>query len=480
MDIPKEVKIILEKLEKTKYEAFIVGGCVRDLIMKREPQDWDITTNAPPEEVKKIFPDSFYENKFGTVGVQSKIGIIEITTFRTEEKYTDKRHPDEIKFAKTLKEDLARRDFTINAMAMDSGFQLHDLFDGQKDLKNKVIRTVGDSDERFQEDALRLLRAIRFTATLGFKIETKTFESIKKNIGLLRFISKERIRDEIIKIIETSQPSLGFELLRETGLLKFIMPELGEGWGVGQNKHHIYTVWEHNIRSLAYGAKEQFSTLVKLAALLHDVGKPRAKEGDGPDSTFYGHDIIGAKIAAQIMENLKFPRADIEKVYKLIRWHLFNYDPEKGITDSAIRRLIKNVGEENIEDLVKVRMCDRIGSGVPKAVPYRLRHFEFRVEKILREKEAVSVKMLKINGNDVMKTLNIKAGPRIGHILNTILEEVIDNPKNNEHDYLIQRMAELNKMSDEKLEKLRDKAETKIELLENQREGEIKEKHYVK
>lgn len=503
MKIPDEVKLILKKLEKAEFEAYIVGGCVRDLLLEIAPKDWDITTSAKPEEILKIFPDSFYENKFSTVGVKTDsdkdyLKIVEITTFRTEAKYTDKRHPDEVKFAKTLEEDLKRRDFTVNAMAVQLtndqrlttndnsrrssvvSCKLIDPFNGQSDLKNKLIRAVSDSGVRFSEDALRLMRGVRLATSLGFNIEEKTYEAIKNNAGLLKFVSKERVRDEFIKIIETEKPSIGLEILRETGLLEYVIPELGEGYGVGQNKHHVFTIWEHNLKSLDYGAKKNFPTIIRISALLHDVAKPHTKEGDGADSTFYSHDVVGAKMAARIMERLKFSHADIEKVYKLVRWHLFNYDPEKGITDSAIRRLVKNVGPENIEDLIKVRICDRIGSGVPKAVPYRLRHFEFRVEKILREQEAVSVKMLKANGDDVMKILNIAPGPRIGQILNALLEEVIDETEKNNREYLISRIKELNKLSDKELEELREKAESKTQLLEDQREAEIKEKFYVK
>ncbi|MBI3458865.1 HD domain-containing protein, partial [Candidatus Azambacteria bacterium] len=436
--IPDVIQSILEKLIKAGFEAYIVGGCVRDLLLKKEPKDWDITTSAQPEEILALFPDSFYENKFGTVGVKTDSvikawGVVEITTFRTEEKYTDRRHPDQVVFAKTLKEDLGRRDFTINALALDYEFRVVDPFGGQSDLENKIIKAVGDPDHRFNEDALRLMRTVRLASQLGFEIDEETFQALKKNSGLIRFVSQERIRDEFMKIITSARPSLGVELLRETGILDLIIPELVEGYGIGQNKHHIYTVWEHNLRAMEYGAQEKFSVITILAALFHDIGKPRTKNGRGANCTFYGHDVVGAKIGARVMERLKFSKVEIEKVYKLIRWHLFSYtlkedilgsdmgsedtEYDRGVgetTDAAIRRLIRNVGEDNIEDLIKVRICDRIGSGVPKAVPYRLRHFQFRVEKILREKEAISVKMLKVKGEEVMKILGIPPSPRVG------------------------------------------------------------------
>lgn len=488
-EIPKEVACIVNALQNAGFEAYPVGGCVRDVLRGQVPKDWDITTNALPEEIRNVFPKTFYENKFYTVTVQTDspdamLREIEVTTYRSEGAYEDRRHPSDIKPAKTLDEDLSRRDFTVNALALriiEKGApEIIDPFGGKADLEDKVIRAVGDPEERFAEDALRMLRAARFATTLGFSIEEKTREAIEKHAGLLRAISKERIRDEFMKIIASEAPMTGVQELHVLGLLHHIVPELEEGIDVGQNKHHVYTVWEHNLRALQYGAKEGFSPLVRLAALFHDVGKPRAKRGDGPDSTFYAHDVIGAKMTIQIMERLKFSRADIEKVSKLVRWHLFNYDLEAGTTDSAIRRLIRNVGDDNIEDLVKVRMCDRIGSGVPKAVPYRLRHFQFRVEKVLKEKDAVAVTMLAIDGKDIMEILAIPPGPKIGHLLNALLEEVLDDPAKNTGEYLEKRARDLVKLTEAELIALRKKAEEKIEFLEEEKEETLKKKYFVK
>ena len=297
MKIPKEIKEIVEKIEKAGFEAFIVGGCVRDFLMGRTPQDLDITTNAKPEEIQEIFEDSFYENQFGTVGVKIKEGeqtkeVVEVTTYRIESKYTDKRHPDEIKFAETLEEDLKRRDFTVNALAMDARGEIVDLFGGKDDIKKKIIKAVGSPEERFNEDALRMMRAIRFAATLNFEIERETFEAVKKHHQLLQVISKERIRDELIKIINSANASQGVELLRDAELLKNMIPELLEGVGVGQNLHHIYSVWEHNLRALQYTCDKNYSLGVRLAALFHDVGKPKSKRGEGYNSTFYGNEMV--------------------------------------------------------------------------------------------------------------------------------------------------------------------------------------------
>jgi tRNA nucleotidyltransferase (CCA-adding enzyme) len=501
MAIPKEVQQIITKIQRAGFEAYIVGGCVRDLLMERQPNDWDIATNATPEKIQQLFPKSFYENKFFTVGVQTDaqdptLKVIEVTTFRSEAKYTDKRHPDQVKPATTIEEDLARRDFTINAIALrmeqedinsrsqqkhkspiiHSTLEIIDPFDGKKDLNNKLIRTVGNPEERFQEDALRLMRAIRLAATLGFTIEQKTGKAIQKNAGLLQMIAKERIADELKKIIMCKKADYGIELLREYGLLKYILPELEEGWGVSQNKHHKYTVWEHNIRSLRYAAERGYSLEVRLASLLHDVGKPRTKHGEGPNCTFYGHEVVGAKMVAQMLERLHFPKHEIEKITLLVRAHMFNYDPEV-VTDASVRRLVAKVGPENIRELVQVREADRIGSGVPKAVPYRLRHFLFRVEKILSK--PISRKIMKLNGNELMKLLNLKPGPRVGAILDLLFEEVLDKPENNKKEYLERRAKELNKLSDQDLAKLREKAQTAYENLLKSEEEKIKKKYRV-
>ena len=477
MQLPEEIKNILKKLQKAGYESYVVGGCVRDLLMKRGPKDWDITTSAQPEEIQKIFTDNVYENEFGTVGVKTgsdnpDLVIVEITPYRIEGKYTDKRHPDKIQFAKTLGEDLSRRDFTVNSLAMDIDGEVVDMFDGQADIKSRIIRTVGKPEERFSEDALRLLRAARFATVLDFEIEEKTKEAVKQNSEWLLAISKERIREEFIKIIESDNAHSGILLLEETGLLQYIVPELREGIDVGQNLHHIYTVWEHNTRALKYTTEKKYSLEIRLGALFHDVGKPRTKRGDGKYSTFYGHDIVGARMTAQIMERLKFPNDITEKVTKLVRYHLFYYNVDE-VTESSVRRLMVNVGPENMEDLIKIREADRIGSGTPKAVPYKLRHLKYIIDKVSHD--PISAKMLKVTGEDVMKELEIKPGPKVGLILNFLLAEVIDDPEKNKKDFLKQRIRELDKRSPEDLRKALEKIEKAIEKEEKER----MKKYYV-
>jgi len=488
MIIPKEVRLVVEKLKKTGFKAYIVGGCVRDLLRDVEPEDWDITTNARPKQIQKIFPKSFYKNKFLTVTVQTKsknprLREIEITTFRKEAKYTDKRHPDEVKFAKTLEEDLARRDFTINAMALDleikdkrRGTRIIDLFDGQLDLKNKIIRTVGNPKERFSEDALRMMRAVRFATTLGFGIEEKTAKAIEKNSHWLKMISKERIRDEFLKIIMADRAAEGIELLRKLSLLKYIIPELEEGFGVTQNKHHIYDCYTHAILSLEYAAKRKFNKYVRLAALLHDIAKPRVKKGEGPDSTFYGHEILGAKVTAQILNRLKFPKKDIEKIVKLVRYHLFYYHPDE-VSESSVRRLLRKVGLENIEELIQVRMADRIGSGCPKAEPYKLRYLRYVIEKV--SQDPISVRMLKIDGNNVMKILKIPPGPKIGQILDILLSQVLEDPKKNKRGILEKEIKKLGRLSNEGLKQLAQKARQEREKIEIKRDEMTKKKYWI-
>ncbi len=500
MVLPKEIKEIIAALEKAGFEAYAVGGCVRDFILGREPYDWDITTNATPEEIQKIFSSSakatedehqtVYENEFGTVGLKTgssnpRLRIIEITTYRVEEKYTDKRHPDTVRFTSRLEDDLARRDFAVNAMALKIGtsdvlrtsdVQIIDPFGGQKDLKNKIISTVGDPKERFNEDALRLMRAVRFAVQLDFAIEPKTAEAIKKNSGDLVAISKERIRDELSKTIMTENAKMGIEILNNLGLLKHIIPELEEGIGIGQNKHHIYNVWEHNLRALDWAAQNNYKMEVRMASLLHDVGKPRVKQGDGPDSTFYNHEVIGAKMTAQILERLKFPKKVIDKVVILVRYHLFYYNVEE-VTENSVRRLVRNVGPENMDDLLEVRMADRKGSGVPKAEPYKLRHLRAIIEKVSRD--PISVKMLKINGDIIMKELKIGPGPKIGYMLNILLDEVLDEPKKNTKDSLMVRATELNKKQLVELEKMYKIAQDKTQEVAEEEFRGIKRKYKV-
>jgi len=488
MNIPNYIKNIIEKLENAGFEAYVVGGCVRDLLMNMIPKDWDVTTNARPEEILKILPDSKYENNFGTIlmlikNSQNKTeDVVEITTYRSEQGYSDRRHPDIVRFEDKLEKDLARRDFTVNAMALElkgkseklkiEDCKIIDLFGGEKDLKKKIVRAVGEPEDRFKEDGLRMMRAVRLACQLNFSIEPKTERSIIKIAGNIKFISNERIRDELIKILSSDKAYDGIIMLNKLKLLQYIIPELERGVGIDQNRHHIYTVFQHSVLSLKYTSSKDWR--VRLASLLHDIAKPQTKKIINNIATFYNHDIVGAKIAKKIMARLKFANNDIEKTTILIKNHMFYYNVDE-VTAASVRRLIARTGEENLKDLIDLRVADRLGSGVPKAKPYKLRHLEYMMKKV--KFDAISVKMLKINGNDLMKILKIKPSPKIGAILDVLLSEVIDNQKLNNKEYLTQRCLELNKMD---LNQIRTQAKEKIEDKKTEDDCELKKEFYVK
>ncbi|MFH0818383.1 MAG: CCA tRNA nucleotidyltransferase [Patescibacteria group bacterium] len=445
--MPKNVEFVLNQLKAGGFEAYIVGGSVRDILMDKEPKDWDVTTNATPQEIQKAFINSFYNNVFGTVGVVVEGDTVEVTTYRSETSYSDKRHPDKITFSKTLDEDLRRRDFTVNAMAYD-GNSIIDNYSGKKDLEKKIIRAVGDPNERFNEDALRMLRAIRFSAQLDFYIEEQTWRAIIKLKKNIIHVSGERIRDELIKIIDSDDALRGMWLLKESGLQKIILPELESGVGVKQNKHHPYTVYFHNLLTMQYCPSENY--LVKLAALFHDIAKPETKQGDDINATFYNHEHMGVKTTRQIMKRLKFSAEEISKVVHLVKNHMFYYNIGE-ITDAGVRRLIRRVGNDNIQDLLDIRIGDRLGSGCAKAKPYKLEELERRIIKV--QKDPIDTRMLKINGHILCEQYGMEEGAKVGVIMHLLLEEVLDDPNLNTEEYLHQKAQELikehEKMSEE-------------------------------
>jgi tRNA nucleotidyltransferase (CCA-adding enzyme) len=435
--LPKPVSSIIDDLEKAGHEAYAVGGGVRDTLLGRPPKDWDVATNASPKQIQVVFPHSVYANRFGTVGVKRGPWVYEVTTYRVETTYTDARHPDQVKFVKRLEDDLARRDFTVNALA--AGRQgIVDPFGGQADLKAKLIRAVGTPEERFQEDALRLLRAIRLSVELGFTIEPKTRAAIPKSAKRLALISSERIRDEFIRTLASPDPYGGVKLMLDTGLLKIFLPELLEGENVEQPKHHQgVPVLEHSLLSLKHTPSQD--PLVRLAALLHDVGKPQSARGKGENRTFHGHEVIGARMTKQIMRRLKFPNADIQRVVNLVRHHMFLFQFET--TDKAVRRIVRRVGNQNINDLVDLRVGDRLGSGTKIGYTTKLKRFKERVIDV--QKDPIDTRMLKINGNDVVQILGNRPGPAVGRIMDALLEEVLDDPKRNTKSFLTKRAREL-------------------------------------
>lgn len=486
--MPSEVAFVTETLKNKGFEAYIVGGCVRDLFIGREPKDWDVTTNATPEEIISCFEKTFYENTFGTVGVvqenaaTEQLKVIEVTPYRLETGYTDFRRPDEVKFSKSIEDDLKRRDFTINALAADVKdgkiINVIDLHNGQKDLKDKTIRAVGDANERFREDALRSLRAVRIATELGFMINKETEDAIVTHVTLLKHISWERIRDEFSRILLSDYPANGIFMAQKLGILKETVPELEAGIGVEQNQAHAYDVWTHLLKSLQHAADKKWDLDIRLAALFHDISKPETRRfsHETQQWTFYGHEVVGSRVTSKILERLKYPKKTIEKVVKLVRWHMFFADTES-ITLSAVRRMIANVGKENIWDLMNVRICDRIGTGRPKENPYRLRKYQSMIEEALHD--PVSVAMLKIDGKRIMEVTQIQPGPKIGYLLNALLEEVIEDPSKNTPENLEKIAQELIKLSDEELKKRGDAGKETKEAEEERNLEEIRKKYHV-
>ncbi|MBU6231914.1 HD domain-containing protein [Patescibacteria group bacterium] len=486
--IPIEVVDVITALEKGGFEAYLVGGCVRDLLLGRTPKDWDVTTNAKPDQIQALFPKTVYENVFGTVGVVNErtddpaVKVVEVTPYRLESTYSDRRHPDQVKFSDKIEDDLKRRDFTINAMAVKISEgtikDIVDLYHGVSDLKDRIIRTVGEPSDRFNEDALRMMRAIRFSVELGFTCNQQTFMAIQSHKSLIREVSSERVRDELTKILMSTEPKRGIEMLHDSGLLKHIIPEIEAGIGVKQPQAHAYDVWEHLLRTVQHAADKNYGLELRLAALFHDIGKPPTKgfSRETNQPTFFGHEVVGSRETRKILERLRFSRATIEKVVKLVRWHMFFADTGQ-ITLSAVRRMIVNVGRENIWDLMNLRSCDRIGTGRPKENPYRLRKYKAMIEEALRD--PVSVTMLKVDGTGIMKILDIPAGPKIGLILNALMEEVLDDPKLNSEDYLSKRVVELNGLPEAELKALAEKGKTRKDQEEEKELSELRRKHGV-
>ena len=443
--IPEIIQDIYKKVEAAGFQIYIVGGGVRDILMDKPVKDWDLATNAIPEEILKIFPDSFYDNKFGTVGIPVEINsekqVVEITTFRTERGYKDRRHPEAVEWGKTIEEDLARRDFTINSISMKLSTPIGfiDPYNGQRDIKEKLIRAVGNPKERFKEDALRLMRAIRFATQLSFSIETNTWVEITKDASLIKEISAERIRDELLKILASENPFEGINLLKNSGLLEQIIPELLEGIGVSQarpGRHHTTDVYDHNLLTLKYCPSHD--PIVRLASLLHDIGKPKVRANDEEDLViFHNHEMVSARMAKEIAERLKLSRKDKEKVVGLIRWHMFTVDEH--ITDAAVRRFIRRVGVNNVKDIVDLRIGDRLGSGTATAESWRLKLFKKRIEDQFKPKP-FSIEDMAVNGNDIMKALDIPPGKKVGEILEKLFEEVDEDLSKNTREYLLDRI----------------------------------------
>ncbi len=507
--LPREPLFILATLQSHGYEAYIVGGAVRDTIVRSlrqaagEVTDYDFTTNATPEQILAIFPESFYENQFGTVSIapkhlrqmmgrpeevndsaftSAKNRVIdlaqatkihqslqppppgvrttavpsthnyEITTYRSEGTYEDHRRPSQVQWGKSIEDDLSRRDFTINAMAIqvhrpvavalledstethfslrEGQYKLIDLFGGMKDLAAGTINTVGDPAQRFKEDALRMLRAIRFAVQLQMQMTDETFTAIAGLAADIEHVSGERIRDEFLKMLASPQPDKAIELLDETGLLHSILPEILEGKGVEQSGHHTTDVWTHSLDALASCPSPD--PIVRFATLLHDVAKPRTFKLIDGKATFYNHEIVGSRMVKQIAQRFRLSKKESDRMFALVRYHMFHYQPTQ--TDAAIRRFMRKVGLENVDDILDVREADRLGSGARKT-SWRLEEMKQRMIEQLHQ--PFSITDLAIDGNDLMTHFQLKPGPIIGKTLKELFEKVVEHPELNTKEKLL-------------------------------------------
>lgn len=436
--IPSTVFSFVAEFEKNGFECYPVGGAVRDLLLGKRPTDFDFTTNARPEAVMKLFrcviPTGI---KHGTVTVLYKSHSFEVTSFRSEESYSDGRHPDRVFFDCTLAEDLKRRDFTINALALDiAGKKIIDLFDGRSDLKNKRIRCIGNPEERFHEDALRLLRAARFASRLSFSIEEKTSEAMKRMAPSVSRISAERIREEIMKIITSPKPSIGFEIMRQTGLTGTVLPELEKCVGFEQNEFHRFDVYNHLLMACDYLSAEK--PLIRLAALLHDIGKPASFAIRNGRRTFYSHEIKSADIADKIMHRLKFSNCEINTVVFLIRNHMIHYTPEW--SDSAVRRFMAAVPSKMRTDFFALKEADAFAHEGIIPNPQFQKEFIDRIRICEAQNAALSLKDLAVNGND-LAAIGFPKTSQMGKMLKILLETVLDDPTMNTREHLLNLAA---------------------------------------
>lgn len=438
--VPRAVRQVVERLQRAGYSAHPVGGCVRDSLVGRRVGDWDLTTDARPEQVGPLFDKVIPTGvEHGTVTVLVGRWPIEVTTYRGETAYSDGRHPDRVLFLDSIEADLERRDFTINAMALDLATpRLIDPFGGRRDLRRGLIRAVGRAADRFAEDGLRPMRAVRFAAVLDFEIEPATFAAIEPAAPVFAKVALERIREELLKLLGGKRPAKGIELLRRGGLLEHVLPGLAAGCGHPQNRFHRHDVYHHALRCLE---KARGDPVLKLAVLLHDIGKPATAAGPPGEHTFYCHERESAAQADRMLARLRFSNRDRERVRVLIANHMFHYEPQW--TDGAVRRLIRRVGLERLDDLWEMRRADAWGRGpgLHRALA-NLRALQARVDKVLAEQDALSVKDLAIDGRDVMRVLGCGSGPRVGQVLDALLERVLDEPALNRHDRLLELVAE--------------------------------------
>ena len=439
--VPADVERVVARLVAAGHEAYVVGGCVRDALRGVDPHDWDVATSATPEAIQKVFRHALYLNRFGTVVVREGRHEIEVTTYRIEADYADHRHPTEVAFTDSLREDLARRDFTMNAMAWRPGVagrpgELVDPFGGQRDLDAKIVRAVGEPRERFQEDALRMLRAVRFATRLGFVIDPRTAEAIRECASLAKSLSGERIQQEITKMLDAEKPSVAFWMLSDLGLLAVICPELEIAKDTPQDKAVAQNVFDHSLATMDASPLDERDPkqryVLRLAGLFHDIGKP-ATFADGH---FHQHEFVGEAKAREILRRWRFDKETVTQVTHLIRNHMFWYQTEW--TGSAVRRFVRKVGLENIPALFALRKADNIGSGARSPRMYALESLWERVQEEIRAASAFSLKDLAIDGNDVMNELGIASSPEVGRILNELFERVTEDPQLNTREKLLE------------------------------------------
>ncbi|HOP62238.1 MAG TPA: CCA tRNA nucleotidyltransferase [Spirochaetota bacterium] len=431
-----------ETFYRNGYECYLVGGSVRDLLLGQDTYDYDFATSARPEQVMKLFrrvaPTGI---KHGTVTVLQGEMEFEVTTYRADGKYLDGRRPESVSFSDTLEEDVQRRDFTINGLAYDmERDEVIDLVGGVDDLERGVIRTIGSPIERFSEDGLRTYRACRFAAKLGFEIEPATFNAISDTLNVAEKVSAERIREELMKLLATDTPSKGFEYMRRSELMKLALPELDACYAMEQNRFHAYDIYYHSLYSCDAAPKDK--PLVRLSALLHDIGKvPTRRQTDEGEYTFYNHEVIGARMVRKLMRRLKFSNTEIDIVNNLVINHMFHYTDDW--SDGAVRRFMRKVGVENISDLFELREADRIGNGTRTGLPEPIKKLQERIDAVIEAENAITVRDLNINGNIIMEKFNLQPGPLIGRILHDLLEMVLDEPEMNSDDILLKKAEEI-------------------------------------
>jgi tRNA nucleotidyltransferase (CCA-adding enzyme) len=450
-NIPPDVRELCARLREGGFRSWIVGGCVRDELLSQLVGssevalrgDWDIATSARPEQVQQLFRRVIPTGiQHGTVTVMMKHVGYEVTTLRGETSYTDGRRPDSVYFVDDIKDDLARRDFTINAIAYDPlEGRLIDPFDGIVDLRARVLRAVGDPALRFAEDGLRVLRAARFVATLEVTLEPKTESAILPSLDSYRKVSTERVRDEWLKTTKAKRPSRAFEVMKDHGLLTISAPELLESVGCEQNRHHAYDVWGHAMRCLDNCPSHP---ILRLAGLLHDVGKPRTRafSEKTEDYTFYEHERIGAEMAEPMLERLRFSNDERSRIVALVRHHLICYDGTW--SDAAVRRWLRRVSPELVEDLYALSEADVRAKGRDASLDLEhITQLKAHVAKVIAQGAALSVKDLAVDGGTLIKTLGVKPGPEIGRVLRALLEEVVEEPSLNDPETLLARAREL-------------------------------------